>query len=148
LLLKVDGVKLAHALTGPDDLICYIEAYNPPGFKKTLDQSVRSLITSEVIQHTETLIILADRGLSCSGEENNPAPAAAWIFCNTAASDAETAVDELMAKKGVVNAHPLLGRYDMIAYVEAFSLGELMQIVDGVRQTKGILSTDTRLVLM
>jgi DNA-binding Lrp family transcriptional regulator len=50
---------------------------------------------------------------------------------------------------GVVNAHPVVGRYDIIAYVEADSTPELMAMLDkGIRNVKELKKTDTRLVLM
>ncbi|MGA8612851.1 MAG: Lrp/AsnC ligand binding domain-containing protein [Xanthobacteraceae bacterium] len=148
-LLKVDGVRIAHALIGPDDLICYVETYDPTQFRKMLNQGIRRLINAGLVEHTETMIILSDKGRGYSGEENKPAPAAAWLFCDVSVNDPETVIDELLTKKGVVNAHPVLGRYDMIAYVEATSTDELMRILDeDIRHVKGIKSTDTRLVLM
>jgi DNA-binding Lrp family transcriptional regulator len=148
-LLKIDGVRIAHALIGPDDLICYVETYDPARFRKMLNQGIRRLIIAGLIEHTETLIILSDKGRGYSGEENKPAPAAAWLLCDVSVNDPETVIDELLTKKGVVNAHPVLGRYDMIAYIEATSTDELMRVLDEeVRQVSGIKSTDTRLVLM
>jgi DNA-binding Lrp family transcriptional regulator len=148
-LSKVDGVRIAHALIGPDDLICYVETYDPSQFRRMLNRGIRQLINAGLIEHTETLIILSDKGRGYSGEENKPAPAAAWLLCDVSVNDPETVIDELLTKKGVVNAHPVLGRYDMIAYVEATSTDELMRILDeDIRTVKGIKSTDTRLVLM
>ena len=148
-LSKVDGVRIAHALIGPDDLICYVETYDPSQFRRMLNRGIRQLINAGLVEHTETLIILSDKGRGYSGEENKPAPAAAWLLCDVSVNDPETVIDELLTKKGVVNAHPVLGRYDMIAYVEATSTDELMRILDeDIRTVKGIKSTDTRLVLM
>jgi DNA-binding Lrp family transcriptional regulator len=148
-LLKVEGVRIAHALIGPEDLICYVETYDPSRFRKTLNKGIRHLITAGLVEHTETMVILSDKGKGYSGEENKPAPAAAWLLCDVSVSDPETVIDELMTKKGVVTAHPVLGRYDMIAYIEATSMDELMRILDeDIRHIKGIRSTDTRLVFM
>lgn len=148
-LSKVDGVRIAHALIGPDDLICYVETYDPARFRKMLNHGIRRLVADGLIEHTETMIILSDGGRGYSGDENKPAPAAAWLLCDVSVNDPETVVKELLSTRGVVNAHPVLGRYDMIAYVEATSVDELMRILDeDIRHVKGIRSTDTRLVLM
>jgi DNA-binding Lrp family transcriptional regulator len=147
-LLKVDGVRIAHALIGPEDLICYVETYDAARFRKALNHGIRHLITTGHIERTETMVILSDKGKGYSGRENTPAPAAAWLLCDVSVNDPETVIDELMTKKGVVNAHPVLGRCDMIAYVEAASMDELLRILDDdIRHVKGIRSTDTRLVL-
>lgn len=148
-LLKVDGVRVAHPLIGPDDLICYLETYDPARFRAALNKGIRRLVKEGLIEHTETMVILAEKGRGYSGDENRPAPAAAWLFCEVSVADPEPVVEELLAIKGVVNAHPILGRYDLIAYVEAASMDELMRMLDDdIRQVKGIKSTDTRLVLM
>jgi len=148
-LLKVDGVRIAHPLIGPDDLICYVETHDPADFRSTLNRGIRNLVKNGTIEHTETMIILAEKGHGYSGDENKPAPAAAWLLCEVSVNDPEAVIDELLTRPGVVNAHPVLGRYDMIAYVEAASMEELMRILDDdIRHVKGIKSTDTRLVLM
>jgi DNA-binding Lrp family transcriptional regulator len=148
-LLKVDGVRIAHPLIGPDDLICYVETYDPSQFRKTLNKGIRRLVKDGLIEHTETMIILAEKGRGYSGAENKPAPAAAWLLCDVEVDDPETVIEELLTKRGVVNAHPVLGRYDMIAYVEAGSMDDLIRILDDdIRHVNGIKSTDTRLVLM
>ena len=137
-------------MIGPEDLICYVETYDPSQFRKTLNKGIRHLITAGLVEHTETMVILSDKGKGYSGEENKPAPAAAWLLCDVSVSDPETVIDELMTKKGVVNAHPVLGRYDMIAYIEATSMNEgSCEILDeDIRHIKGIRSTDTRLVFI
>jgi DNA-binding Lrp family transcriptional regulator len=147
-LLKLDSVRIAHPLAGPDNLICYVETYDPTLFRKELNQGIRALIDNGLIEHTETLVILSNMdGRGYSREQNNPAPAAAWLLCDVSVHDPETVIKELQTKKGVVNAHPVLGRYDLIAYVQAGSMDQLMRILDqDVRQIPGIRSIDTRLV--
>jgi hypothetical protein len=148
-LLQVDGVKVAHALIGPDDLICYLETADHLGFRHALDRGVRKLMDEGLIDHTETMMILGDEGTGYSGEENKPAPAAAWLFCDIAVGDPGPVVKKLKSVDGVVNAHPVIGRYDLIAYVEAQSLDGLMKILDeDIRHVQELKSSDTRLVLM
>src|ERR1700749_4298379 len=108
-LLKVDGVRIAHPLIGPDDLICYLETYDPAHFRRALNGGIRQLVERGLIEHTETMIILAEKGHGYSGSENRPAPAAAWLLCEVSVSDPENVISDLLAVRGVVNAHPILG---------------------------------------
>jgi DNA-binding Lrp family transcriptional regulator len=148
-LLKVEGLRIVHPLLGPDDLICYLETHNPARFRAALNRGVRRLVNNGLIKHTETMIILAEKGRGYSGAENRPAPAAAWLLCDVEVDDPEIVVESLLGINGVVNAHPILGRHDLVAYIEAPSMDELMRILDeDVRQIAGIKRTDTRLVLM
>ena len=148
-LLAVDGVRIAHPLLGSDDLICYLETYDPASFRRALNCGIRQLIEGGFIERTETMIILAEEGRGYSGSENRPAPAAAWLLCDVSVTDPEKVIGNLLAIPGVVNAHPILGRYDLVAYVEAASMEELMRIIDeDVRNVEGMKNTDTRLVLM
>ena len=150
-LLSVKGVKVVHPLIGPDDLICYLETHDPSNFRFALDKGIRRLIDEELIERTETLIILAERGDGFFGKskEYQPAPAAAWLLCDLAQGDPQPIVDKLTKKFGVVSADPVLGRYDLVVHVEAKSLDALMEILDNsIRGVVGIRSTDTRLVLM
>jgi DNA-binding Lrp family transcriptional regulator len=148
-LLEVEGVRIAHALIGPDDLMCYLETRNHQEFRTALDSGVRKLIDEGFIDHTETMMILASEGTGYSGSENKPAPAAAWLLCDISVGDPTPVVKQLLNIAGVINAHSVIGRYDIIAYVEAQSMDELMRILDeDIRRVKEIKGTDTRLVLM
>ena len=148
-LLKMPGVRIAHALVGPDDIICYIEADSFGELRSTLDGQIRKLIDDGTITHTETMLILAPSGRGYSGAENRPANAAAWLYCDLGVGDPIPVIQELLGIPNVVNAHPVLGRYDVVAYLEALSLPELMRILDGnIRHIKTIRRTDTRIVLM
>src|ERR1043165_877141 len=108
-LLKVNGVIIAHPLSGPDQLICYVDTYEPWRFRKVLNQGIRHLIQDGLIEHTETMMIMADSGRGYSGEENRVAPAAAWLLCDVAVADPEAVIQELGSIKAVKNAHPVLG---------------------------------------
>lgn len=146
-LSNLDVVRIAHTLEGPDNLICYIESYNPHSFRTMLNKGIRRLIDSGLIEHTETLVILSEKGKGYTGKENSPMPASAWLLCDVSVNDPETVIVELRTKKGFVNAHPVLGRYDMVAYFAAASMGELRRILDqDIPQIKGIRTIDTRLV--
>lgn len=148
-LLEMRGVWIAHPLIGPDDLICYFEAYDPQEFQNELDNGIRRLVDEGLIEHTETLMVLTKLGRGYDKGINRPAPAAAWLFCDISVGNPEPVAARLLSIKGVVNAHPVIGRYDMIAYLEAPSMHELMRLLDReLRHVEGIKTTDTRLVLM
>ena len=122
-----------------------MDTYEPWRFRSVLNQGIRSALPDGEIE-TETLIIMADGGSGYSGEENRPAPASAWLLCKVAVADPETVIKELGSIKAVKNAHPVLGRYDMVAYVEAASEAELTRALDEIRQVKGMKSIDPRTV--
>ena len=148
-LLAMEGVILAHPLIGPDDIICFVDTQEPDNFRVVLDKGVRQLVDVGVVEHTETMLILADEGRTYSGDENRPAPAAAWLFCDILVGDPKPVIRDLLDIAEVCNAHPVVGRYDIIAYVEAASMPELMGVLDDkIRHVRGIKKTDTRLVLM
>jgi DNA-binding Lrp family transcriptional regulator len=148
-LWEVPAVRVVHALTGPDDLICFVETEDAAQFLSALDRGIRKLINSGDIEHTETLMVLAWEGKGYTGRENRPAPAAAWLLCHTSVASPEGVIADLLNIPGVVNAHAVIGQFDLVAYVEAESLMKLTQILDNdLRRVKGIKRTDTRLVLM
>jgi DNA-binding Lrp family transcriptional regulator len=147
-LQQIEAVRIAHPLLGPDDLICYVEANPPQQFRRTINRGIRKLMDAGLIEHTETLMIATDmdaRGYG--GKEDEPTAAAAWLFCDVSVSDPQEVIKELKQKELVVDAHPVLGRYDFIAYIQARSMDELMRVInEDIRQVKGIKNTDTRLV--
>lgn len=148
-LLDMEGVIIAHPLIGPDDIICFVDTQEPENFRIILDKKVRKLVDVGTVEHTETMFILADDGRTYSGGENRPAPAAAWLFCDISVGDPKPVIRDLLQIEEVSNAHPVVGRYDIIAYVEAASMQELMATLDDkIRHVRGIKKTDTRLVLM
>ena len=53
---------------------------------------------------------------------------------------------DLRGVKGVKTVHILAGPTDAIAYVEAADQNALMQAIGGIRMTRGVASTDTRIV--
>ena len=148
-LLDMEGVIIAHPLIGPDDIICFVDTQEPENFRVVLDKGVRGLVDVGTVEHTETMFILADEGRCYSGAENRPAPAAAWLFCDISVGDPKPVIRDLLEIDEVSNAHPVVGRYDVIAYIEAASMPELMSVLDDkIRHVSGIKKTDTRLVLM
>ncbi len=53
----------------------------------------------------------------------------------------------LHAIAGVKSVHFLAGPTDVMLYIEAADQMALMQVVGKVREQKGVMSTDTRIVL-
>lgn len=147
--LEMPGVVLVHALLGPTDLICYIESENLLELQQLLDGQIRSLIDDNLVQRTETRLVLASQGVGFTPDHNNTAKGSAWVFIDVSIGDPDPVIGNLVSIDGVVNAHKVIGACDVIAYLEAEDLEELMKILDGqLRKIPGIGRTDTRLVLM
>ncbi len=74
---------------------------------------------------------------------------AAFVFIQVAVSglsDLRGLHKSLHAIPNVKTVHVLAGPTDMIAYVEAADQAALMETLGKIRGTKGVASTDTRLV--
>jgi DNA-binding Lrp family transcriptional regulator len=56
-------------------------------------------------------------------------------------------VESLLAVEGVVEAFELTGSFDILLRAESPSVTELNKIVEGVRATEGVTSTQTYLIL-
>jgi DNA-binding Lrp family transcriptional regulator len=56
-------------------------------------------------------------------------------------------VEKLLAVEGVVEAFELTGSFDILLRAESGSVSELNAIVEGVRATEGVTSTQTYLIL-
>jgi DNA-binding Lrp family transcriptional regulator len=56
-------------------------------------------------------------------------------------------VDGLLSVEGVVEAFELTGSFDILLRAESPSVTELNKIVEGVRATEGVTSTQTYLIL-
>ena len=75
--------------------------------------------------------------------------ATAFVFINTAPTKERSVYGELCHVKEIVELHPLVGDFDMIAKVEAPDLDRLGQIViDKIRSVPGVIDTETSLVTM
>jgi DNA-binding Lrp family transcriptional regulator len=74
---------------------------------------------------------------------------AAFVFIQVAVSglnDLRGLHKSLHAVPNVKTVHLLAGPTDMIAYVEAADQAALMETLGKIRGTKGVASTDTRIV--
>jgi DNA-binding Lrp family transcriptional regulator len=147
-LLKVRGVRIADPLFGPDDLICYLETYAFDDFRIALDRGIRELIDEGVIERTETMVVLPEREDRLARTEER-LRSGAWLLCDLSVGNPQPVIDELLEFEalGVVSAHPVLGRYDLVVRIKAASIVSLNRTLDEeIRQIKGIRRTDTRLV--
>jgi len=76
---------------------------------------------------------------------------AAFVFVQMAVtggwSDARSLHNALHAIAGVKTVHFLAGPTDIVVFVEAADQMALMEAVGKIRGTKGVASTDTRIVL-
>ena len=147
-LLSVDGVRLAHSLLGPNDIICYIWADTLPHLQDVLDKGVRQLIDDGLVERTETRIVLM-RAPKEPPDLAKPPRGSAWIFADISAGSIDSVVGELESIAGVEVVHGVVGLCDLILFVRAEDWDDLMEILDGeLRHVSGIARTDTRLVLM
>ncbi len=74
---------------------------------------------------------------------------AAFVFIQVAASglsDLRALHKSLHAVPNVKTVHLLAGPTDMIVYVEAADQAALLETLGKIRGTKGVASTDTRMV--
>ena len=75
----------------------------------------------------------------------------AYVFVQLGEVGGWSGVDELHhalhAIAGVKSVHFLAGPTDDMLYIEAADQKAMMQVVGKVREQKGVMSTDTRIVL-
>jgi DNA-binding Lrp family transcriptional regulator len=149
-LLTVRDVQIVHELLGSYDLICYVEAKDSQSFLETLDADIGALKDEKLVARTETMMILSKEGRQAQvSDEDQPAEISAWILLDTSVGRQELVIEQLLAIPGVVKAHPVLGRYDIVAYVKAGSLEALQQIIDEqIDEIPQIAFPHTHLVLM
>lgn len=143
------SVKIIHPIIGPTDMICYVETEGYKEFCDVLDNGIRGLVDTGDIVHTETMLIVSERFSGLSPKENNPVTEAAWLFIDISVGDPMPVIEQLQNIDGVMVAHPVIGRYDIIVYVIGDTWKDLMNVLDNnIRHIKEITHTDTRLVLM
>lgn len=164
-------IKAVHQLIGPADMICYIEAKNYKEFYDALNKDIRSLIGVGGIKKTETILRIdpnkkfySEKRISSDERflqlnpkqyedeyipENQPKSESAWLFIKISISDPMLVIKDLEKIKGICIAHPVIGRYDIIAYIIGDTWKDIMNTLDNkVRGIKEISHTDTRLILM
>lgn len=146
-LSGIENVRIAHALDGADNIICYIEATDYADFRQVLDGEIRKLIDDGIAEHTETMMILSERGTGYTGKEGTHAASAAWLFCDISRAKPDYIANRMKMMLGVVNAHPVIGRYDIVAYAEAPTPAALTRVIDGdLAAIKEIVRKEVRMV--
>lgn len=72
----------------------------------------------------------------------------AWVLVNTILGKERQALDELRKIPGVVEAHLVLGKYDILVLIEAESMKKLDDILSwNIRRHKTICNTVTMIVV-
>ncbi|KXA93192.1 hypothetical protein AKJ66_02580 [candidate division MSBL1 archaeon SCGC-AAA259E22] len=74
--------------------------------------------------------------------------AEAYILLTVAIGKVREVSEQLKEVKGVKNVHILTGPFDIIALVEAEDLSTLTNtVVEGIRETDGVVDTNTSIVV-
>jgi len=71
----------------------------------------------------------------------------AWMGVMVEGNRTRRVVASLLGEPGVVALHDTNGRWDLLAELEARSMGELSEILERVRLIGGIRSTETNILL-
>ncbi len=71
----------------------------------------------------------------------------AWMGVMVEGNRTRRVVASLLGEPGVVALHDTNGRWDLLAELEARSMGELSEILERVRLISGIHSTETNILL-
>ncbi|MEM3586946.1 MAG: Lrp/AsnC ligand binding domain-containing protein, partial [Candidatus Jordarchaeaceae archaeon] len=64
-----------------------------------------------------------------------------------AGNSSNNIIKEIREIPGVMSVNEISGEFDVIAFVKARSIKELNESVDSIRETKGVASTETRIIL-
>lgn len=149
-LLEVEEIHLVHLLIGPTDMIAYVEAGSLSQLRSVLDNDIRGFIDKGRISSTATeLILQKDGGVGFIKETFIPPLGSAWILVTMSIGDPDKIIHKLLSIDGVINAHAVLGKSDIIVYVETGRLENLVELIDiKIGSIEEIVNTDTRLVLM
>lgn len=72
----------------------------------------------------------------------------AYVLITAAIGKVKQAAKEIKALRGVKSVHVVTGPYDIIVFVEAKSLDTLTStIVEGIHKVKGVVDTNTAIVV-
>ncbi|MFQ6095057.1 MAG: Lrp/AsnC family transcriptional regulator [Candidatus Bathyarchaeia archaeon] len=71
----------------------------------------------------------------------------AFVFIRVEADGGSRAGSQIVKIDGVQESHELTGDIDIIAKVSARDMDELSKIIYRIREIRGVLGTDTRIVL-
>ncbi|GIZ50186.1 Lrp/AsnC family transcriptional regulator [Noviherbaspirillum aridicola] len=71
----------------------------------------------------------------------------AWMGVRVEGNQTRRVIASLLGEPGVAALHDTNGRWDLLAELEAGSMGELSQILERIRLIKGIAGTETSIHL-
>lgn len=71
----------------------------------------------------------------------------AWMGVVVEGNQTRAVIAALLGEPGVATLHDTNGRFDLLAELRAESMAELSQVLERIRLTKGIASTETSILL-
>ncbi len=79
--------------------------------------------------------------------ETEPDRIRAWMGVLVEGNQTRQVIASLLGEPGVATLHDTNGRWDLLAELEARSMGELSQVLERIRLISGIRSTETNIHL-
>jgi len=79
--------------------------------------------------------------------EAEPAQIRAWMQVLVEGNQTRTVIAHLLGEPGVAALHDTNGRWDLLAELRADSMAELSKLLERVRLIKGIVNTETAILL-
>jgi DNA-binding Lrp family transcriptional regulator len=76
-----------------------------------------------------------------------PAQLRAWMSVHVEGNQTRAVIASLLGEPAVVSLHDTNGRWDLLAELAASSMTELSQVLERIRLTKGISTTETSILL-
>lgn len=70
-----------------------------------------------------------------------------WILINVTANEEERAIEQLVNMPEITRLHTTNGKWDLAAEIQVLSLENFDSTISRLRQVKGIMDTDTSLLL-
>lgn len=149
-LLKIPEVIIAHKITGPMDIILYIEASSMHQMRYIIDVSIRGLIDRSIVCDTYTELVYQEvigKGYSKNNSSNKPL-FKAWVYIKLNVCDYKEVLNKVINLSPVINAHAVIGNTDIIALVETNKKTEILDFLDHeLTSISEIKSTDTKFVI-
>lgn len=71
----------------------------------------------------------------------------AWMSVLVEGNQTRAVIASLLGEPAVVSLHDTNGRWDLVAELRTQSMGELSQVLERVRLTRGIANTETSILL-
>lgn len=70
-----------------------------------------------------------------------------WILISVTANEEERAIEQLVNMPEITRLHTINGKWDLAAEIQVLSLENFDSTISRLRQVKGIMDTDTSLLL-